>query len=669
MSHFLDIIIPTYNCKEEYMDRALKSIVRQKNVDFNEIGIIVVDDNSQNKIKNGFFRKYPQLNIEYYKKEVNDGVSTTRQYGVDRSSALYITFLDCDDELYGYDSLGTVINYLKSSLTECLLTGYVEEHKTDCYEHLEFDERESLHGVFIKRDNIVVNNIRFIEGLRHHEDYHYRRLLTITLNCFHIKVLTYIWHDNDESLVRKKRKYEYLVDTYNDLMTATKAVYDYIDSIRAGQSKYIVCTLFNLFIILESQFFDYDELMEDREQYEKELYELICRYNYCFNSNKKNLEKLMDSAMNIQSGSFGQKILLRYGFDEFLNLMANKYPEIVKNDKEFEMFLDIIVPYYNETYDMVKNLLDSIYRQNIVNFEEIQISLVSDNPNNVFDDELIKKDYPELEIVHYKKGTNDGPGQSRQYALDRSVARYVTFYDADDLMYEPRALYSALYCLKADNLDVLYTNFITIYKGSKTIANCKELVCLHGSFYNRNTLNKYNFRFHDKLFLFEDMYFCSIVNMCLNAMLLEYPTYIWIRRENSLSKLEEDDFNLTIKEKIEDFVISNISIINFGLEHIDLMRRKFEVENTNPDIKIPEFLFARLMYIFIVVESDIFYDKDMSRYERIIYDMYLELKSVFIGITDIDIKKYFDGQIQNVIRENHVREIKNSFFDFVKKMS
>ena len=132
MERFLDIIIPEYDCKEEFMKRLLQSISRQINVDFNEIGIIIVNDKSKNKLRKGLFKNFPKLNIEYFIKDVNEGVGMTRQYGLDRSTAQYVTFVDQDDELYGNDSLFQVISHLKNTSIDFLVTELYCSHT--CFE-------------------------------------------------------------------------------------------------------------------------------------------------------------------------------------------------------------------------------------------------------------------------------------------------------------------------------------------------------------------------------------------------------------------------------------------------------------------------------------------------------------------------------------------------------
>ena len=666
MPRFLDIIVPEYECSEFFLRRLLDSICRQKKVNFNEIGIIIVDDNSKNKIRKSVFRNYPQLSIDYYYKEKNDGESITRQYGLDRSVAEYVTFVDQDDELYGTDSLGIVIDYLRKNNPECVLSGYIEEHENGVVEHLDFDIAESLHGVFIKRESLKINEIAFLPNVRYHDDYHFRRLLLISMNPIHIKVHTYLWHHNFDSTVRKERKYEYLVETFGDWLTATKEIYDYIDKKKAGQSKYIISTIYNLFFVLESQFFNYEELKDKRASYEKELYALICKYFYHYSNNEKYLKNIKKESYDSIVGTFGRNIDLNYSFDEFVDLMEETYPEIKRVEKKKEILLDIIIPYYNESYELIKHLLNSIYNQNIVNFEEIQVSLVNDNPKNVLDDLLLENDFPYLEIVHYKKNKNDGPGLSRQYALDRSVAKYVTFFDADDLMYGRDSLYKVLYCLKTGDYEVLYTNFLTIYKDKTILASFKDLICLHGSFYNRSILNKNDIRFSDKLFLFEDMYFCSITNMCLESKYLDYITYIWVRREESLSQIENSDINASLKTRLSDFVKSNLLILDFGMNNIDLMKRKFIKANLDCNLMISEFLISKLFYLFVVIESDVFYERDISEYERRIYEKYLELKVYYDYLSDLDRKRIFDSQVKVVVNDTHAREIRRSFEDFIQ---
>ena len=103
----VSVIVPVYNT-EKYLDKCLNSLVNQT---LKDIEIIVVNDgtkdNSQ-KIIDKFKKKYS--NIKSYIKE-NGGLSSARNYGIEKSTGDYIAFLDSDDyvQLDMYEKL-----YLKA---------------------------------------------------------------------------------------------------------------------------------------------------------------------------------------------------------------------------------------------------------------------------------------------------------------------------------------------------------------------------------------------------------------------------------------------------------------------------------------------------------------------------------------------------------------------------
>lgn len=94
MNKRLSIVVPIYNV-EKYLASCIDSLVNQ-NIDNYEI-ILVNDgstDNSQ-KIIDEYALKYPEI-IKPLIKE-NGGLSDARNYGLDRATGKYITFIDSDD--------------------------------------------------------------------------------------------------------------------------------------------------------------------------------------------------------------------------------------------------------------------------------------------------------------------------------------------------------------------------------------------------------------------------------------------------------------------------------------------------------------------------------------------------------------------------------------------
>jgi glycosyltransferase involved in cell wall biosynthesis len=88
----ISIIIPLFN-KRTTIERALRSVISQENVDFE---IIVVDDGSTD----GSIGNIPNELIACFRlfQQNNSGVSSARNTGVSMSRAPLIVFLDADDE-------------------------------------------------------------------------------------------------------------------------------------------------------------------------------------------------------------------------------------------------------------------------------------------------------------------------------------------------------------------------------------------------------------------------------------------------------------------------------------------------------------------------------------------------------------------------------------------
>ena len=90
----LSIVALVYNL-EEYLPRCLDSLVSQT---LEDIEILCVDDGSKDsapQIIDEYANKYPQK-VKAFHKE-NGGEFTTRNYGLERATGEYITFVDTDD--------------------------------------------------------------------------------------------------------------------------------------------------------------------------------------------------------------------------------------------------------------------------------------------------------------------------------------------------------------------------------------------------------------------------------------------------------------------------------------------------------------------------------------------------------------------------------------------
>lgn len=107
----LSVIVPVYNV-EDYLAECLDSILHQS---LSDMEILVVDDGSTDSSV-GIIRNYASKDnrIKPYFKE-NGGLSDARNYGLDRASGKYITFIDSDDVLLSSDIYMQIVAYLEEN--------------------------------------------------------------------------------------------------------------------------------------------------------------------------------------------------------------------------------------------------------------------------------------------------------------------------------------------------------------------------------------------------------------------------------------------------------------------------------------------------------------------------------------------------------------------------
>lgn len=115
----ISVIVPVYNTGK-YLARCLESIARQT---YTEFECIVVDDGSTDdsfSISKSFEDRDKRFHI--FRKE-NGGISSARNYGMERAKGEYLYFVDSDDELFEY-TLSELLNRMTEGV-ELVIGGYV----------------------------------------------------------------------------------------------------------------------------------------------------------------------------------------------------------------------------------------------------------------------------------------------------------------------------------------------------------------------------------------------------------------------------------------------------------------------------------------------------------------------------------------------------------------
>ncbi len=323
---FLDIIVPQFKEDEKIVKGLLNSIERQKNVDFNDIRILIIGDIKGYKLSKIFIKGYRKLKIEYIIPDIHNTQGMAEQYGLNISDSKYVTFVDSDDELYGDSSLCEIIYGLKNTNINILCTSLDQENLKNgriIHSKLSFNMLRTLHGIFIKREYLINNNIKFNERLNFFEDTYFVTCLTARNDMTIIDNITYVWKWNDNSKALAKNKYDVSVRHFLDIMHAHMDIYDYfINNNISNSDKYIIQQIIELVYLLESSYFDYEELNETKKEYEKLVYDLYLAHKDKFDKLSFNERNAYFDFVKRDVSAYYQGIKLNLNLDDFVKKMA-----------------------------------------------------------------------------------------------------------------------------------------------------------------------------------------------------------------------------------------------------------------------------------------------------------------------------------------------------------
>ncbi len=229
-NELISIIVPLYNM-EEHIKECIDSI---KNQDYKNIEVILVDDGSTDsslKICEEYAKKDKRMKVIH---KENEGVSATRNVGIEASNGKWITFVDADDWIekdYVSSMYEVAIKY-KSNYVVC---GYKRvyrnrvEYVNNDKNIIEIDPENYLkkllnvqngygfcHMKLIKKE--IINNNPFNPYLRVGEDALFNVELCKKINkTIILNRSLYNYRFNEKSMVRKydiqyASKYQYSME-------------------------------------------------------------------------------------------------------------------------------------------------------------------------------------------------------------------------------------------------------------------------------------------------------------------------------------------------------------------------------------------------------------------------------------------------------------------------
>lgn len=133
--------------------------------------------------------------------------------------------------------------------------------------------------------------------------------------------------------------------------------------------------------------------------------------------------------------------------------------------------LTIAIPCF-KAQTTICSLLSSIAIQS---YQDIKIILANDNPEDNDDYDFVKSRFPQFDITILTCEKNTGPGLARQRGLDACKTEWITFMDADDILFNPFSLETLVNNITPNAVQVMGAFLQEIKEGNLTYSEKTQI--------------------------------------------------------------------------------------------------------------------------------------------------------------------------------------------------
>lgn len=306
--------------------------------------------------------------------------------------------------------------------------------------------------------------------------------------------------------------------------------------------------------------------------------------------------------------------------------------------------LDIIIPAYNAKNTLRRLGYSIATQKNINNFKVYIVNDCSDYDYH----EIIEFFKNFFWIKELKLEKNMGPGYARQYGIDHSYGKYITFIDADDFLYSPNSLYNLCKPLKY-NYDLIISNFIYEHSNQNIIMK-NDCTWLHGKVFKREFLQKNSIRFNNTRSN-EDNGFNHLVRFHYpKTLFLDKITYVYYANPESTTRKNNAIYEFY---GLEYYAYNLQWAINSAIEK---NINSYDIVKTSLRVLISMYFYYLDFYNKYDVSKICFWSKDLKK----IFDKYYKKY-----ISDSMIKKEIESKNNEYIEKNINIDFKISFYEFL----
>lgn len=320
------------------------------------------------------------------------------------------------------------------------------------------------------------------------------------------------------------------------------------------------------------------------------------------------------------------------------------------------MKLQILVPQYKETDEVIKPLLDSIeIQQNVDLKNDVGVIIVNDGTDVYISDELLSR---YTYHIDYIKSEHGGVSATRNKCLDNATADYVMFCDADDMFYNACGLYIVFREMDNGGFDSLVSAFVEETRHPETkevmyINHDMDSTFVHGKIHRREYLLEKNIRWNDNLTIHEDSYFnCLCQSLAGELKYSQTPFYLWKWRDESVCRHDPKYILKTYNNMLD----SNTALVS------EFLKRERNSE--------AQFYSVSMIYdAYFTMNKDEWINQENVEYrqntERRFKEYYLKFKKLFDEIPH-DIKYQIVMGVKNRMFQEGLMMESITFDDWIK---
>lgn len=299
---FLSVIVSCYNCRP-YIKRLLNSLVIQ---DFDDMEVIISDDNSTDNFMEIVENYKSLLNIKYFKTEHQIHCpGNTRLDGWKHASGEWITFMDHDDEFLP-NAFKTVYEQLKANSTYNIPFVFSPVQRMEPGNKSKLLHAVTwLHGNFYKKDFLIQNNINFKEDLFGNEDLYFNNLVNGIVVGKGLSILKldnplYQWNYNEKSLSNTREDLEYTEKYFGDYLISNSEPHircyrEFPNKSEHFKKEMLQAILYSYFYYQRALFRNKKSKLKDMFQAIKDTYNIVSKE---LNITKKDLLSYLTADIN-----------------------------------------------------------------------------------------------------------------------------------------------------------------------------------------------------------------------------------------------------------------------------------------------------------------------------------------------------------------------------------